>query len=65
MHIYGCRIIQRFLDNFPKECTDPIYNDIIDNNDLPRDYFKEDFFELIGDILVDIITNEEPVVDNN
>ena len=39
--------------------------DIIDNNDLPRDYFKEDFFELIGDILVDIITNEEPVVDNN
>tara|TARA_B100001175_G_scaffold261237_1_gene230356 strand:- start:97 stop:423 length:327 start_codon:yes stop_codon:yes gene_type:complete len=39
--------------------------DIIDNNDLPKEYFKEDFFALIGDILVDIITNEEPVVDNN
>ena len=39
--------------------------DIIDNNDLSKEYFKEDFFELIGDILVDIITNEEPVVDNN
>ena len=39
--------------------------DIVDDVDLPQEYFKEDFFKLIGDILVDIITNEEPVVDNN
>ena len=32
--------------------------DIVDNNELPQEYFKDDFFELIGDILVDIITNE-------
>ena len=30
------------------------YN-IEDNNNIPRDEFDEEFFELIGDILVDII----------
>jgi len=39
--------------------------DIVDNNDLPQEYFKEDFFGLIGDILVDIIMKEETPVDNN
>tara|TARA_B100000787_G_C16074620_1_gene241551 strand:- start:36 stop:374 length:339 start_codon:yes stop_codon:yes gene_type:complete len=42
--------------------------DIIDNNDLPQEYFKEDFFGLIGDILVDIITTDMPEdtkLDNN
>jgi len=42
--------------------------DIIDNNDLPQEYFKEDFFGLIGDILVDIITTDMPedtTLDNN
>jgi len=40
--------------------------DIVDNNDLPKEYFKEDFFELIGDILVDIITKDvEPDIGND
>ena len=40
--------------------------DIVDNNELPQEYFKDDFFRLIGDILVDIITNEGATsVDNN
>ena len=33
--------------------------DIVDNNGYPKEYFKEDFFDLIGDILVEIITTEE------
>ena len=33
--------------------------DILDNNELPRESFGEDFFEIIGDILVDIIDKEE------
>ena len=33
------------------------YN-IEDNNNIPRDEFDEEFFTLIGDILVDIITRE-------
>ena len=33
--------------------------DILDNNELPRESFGEDFFDLIGDILVDIIDKEE------
>ena len=32
--------------------------DIVDNNDLPREVFGEEFFTLIGDILVDIITDQ-------
>ena len=32
--------------------------DIIENRGYPREYFRDDFFELIGDILVEIITNE-------
>jgi hypothetical protein len=35
---------------------------------MDQEYFKEDFFNLIGDILVDIITtesDEEPKLDNN
>ena len=40
--------------------------DIVDNNELPQEYFKDDFFRLIEDILVDIITNEGATsVDNN
>ena len=33
--------------------------DIVDNNDLPREVFGEEFFTLIGDILVDIIIEEQ------
>ena len=33
--------------------------DIVDNNDLPRELFGEEFFTLIGDILVDIIIEEK------
>ena len=33
--------------------------DILDNNMIPKEEFKEDFFELIGDILVDIIDRQE------
>lgn len=32
--------------------------DIVDSNGLPRSLFEIDFNERIGDILVDIITNE-------
>jgi len=32
--------------------------DIVDSNGLPRSLFEIDFNEKIGDILVDIITNE-------
>ena len=33
--------------------------DIVDSNGLEQSWFEESFFKLIGDILVDIITNEE------
>ena len=33
--------------------------DIVDNNGLPREVFGEEFFTLIGDILVDIIIEEK------
>jgi|TARA_B110000495_G_scaffold138526_1_gene121583 hypothetical protein len=42
--------------------------DIVDDVNMDQEYFKEDFFNLIGDILVDIITtesDEEPKLDNN
>ena len=32
--------------------------DIVDNVGIPREEFTEDFFTLIGDILVDIIDNQ-------
>ena len=32
--------------------------DIIDNNNIPREKFDEEFFILIGDILVDIIDDQ-------
>tara|TARA_B100002019_G_scaffold291271_1_gene310976 strand:+ start:2651 stop:2950 length:300 start_codon:yes stop_codon:yes gene_type:complete len=32
--------------------------DIVDSNGLEQEHFGEEFFTLIGDILVDIITNE-------
>ena len=32
--------------------------DIIDNNNIPREKFGDDFFTLIGDILVDIIDDQ-------
>ena len=38
--------------------------DIVDNNEIPREQFGEDFFILIGDILVEVIeeqTKNEPV----
>ena len=38
--------------------------DIVDNNEIPREQFGEDFFTLIGDILVEVIeeqANNEPV----
>ena len=35
--------------------------DIVDSNGLEQEWFQEDFFKLIGDILVDIITNEEQI----
>ena len=40
--------------------------DIIDNAGYSKEYFKDDFFGLIGDILVEIITNEgATTVDND
>ena len=33
--------------------------DIVDSNGLGQEHFGEAFFTLFGDILVDIITNEE------
>ena len=33
--------------------------DIVDSNGLEQEHFGNAFFKLIGDILVDIITNEE------
>ena len=38
--------------------------DIVDNNGIPREQFDEDFFNLIGDILVEVMeeqTKNEPV----
>ena len=42
------------------------YN-IIYNNNIPREEFGEDFFNLIGDVLVDIIQDQEEIkyVDND
>ena len=34
--------------------------DIIDNNSIPKEQFGEDFMNLIGDILVDIIEEPDP-----
>ena len=34
------------------------YN-ILDNASIPREEFDEEFFTIIGDILVDIIENED------
>ena len=39
--------------------------DIVDSNGLEQEHFGEAFFKLIGDILVDIITNEEQIDTNN
>ncbi len=38
--------------------------DIIDNNAVPKDDFKDDFMNLIGDILVDIIEEQYAEPDN-
>jgi len=32
--------------------------DIVDNNSLPKEFFNEEFNNLIGDILVDIIDDQ-------
>ena len=56
-------------DNLNEDGTLPFsfeYN-IIDNVGIPRENFKEDFFTLIGDILVDIIDeqSEEDTIAND
>ena len=33
--------------------------DIVDNYDVPKEEFNDDFFNLIGDILVHIIENDD------
>ena len=38
--------------------------DIIDNNAVPKEDFKDDFMNLIGDILVDIIEEQYAEPDN-
>jgi hypothetical protein len=38
--------------------------EIIDNNAIPKEDFKEDFMNLIGDILVDIIEEQNAESDN-
>ena len=38
--------------------------DIIDNNSIPKEQFGEDFMNLIGDILVDIIEEQYAEPDN-
>ena len=52
-------------DNLNEDGTLPFRFEytIIDNVGIPRDNFGEDFFTLIGDILVDII-NEQSEEDN-
>ena len=38
--------------------------DIVDNNGIPREQFNDEFFNLIGDILVEVMeeqTKDEPV----
>ena len=40
------------------------YN-ILDNAGIPREEFDDEFFTLIGDILVDIIDNEDANVTSN
>ena len=32
--------------------------DIVDNNGIPREQFNEDFFKLIGDILVEVMEEQ-------
>jgi hypothetical protein len=39
--------------------------DIVDNYNIPREEFGEEFFSLIGDILVHIIENQEEGVNDN
>ena len=39
--------------------------DIVDSNGLDQEHFGQDFFKLIGDILVYILTNEEHIDTNN
>ena len=36
-----------------------VVNDILDSNLIPRESFNDEFFKLIGDILVDIIDRQE------
>ena len=39
--------------------------DIIENNGLPRDVFNNDFFNYIGDILVEVIDEQNNREDNS
>ena len=40
-------------------CTFRFEYDILDSNLIPRESFNDEFFKLIGDILVDIIDRQE------
>ena len=39
--------------------------DIVDNNGIKKEDFEDDFFEIIGDILVDIIDREDYSANTN
>ena len=49
MHNYGCIVIQKFLDNFPTEYTDVVYDEIINNYvlDLSKNQFGNYVIQLI------------------
>lgn len=49
LHTYGCRVIQRILENCPKSCTDPIYDNIINNlvSELSQDQFGNYVIQLV------------------
>ena len=47
-----------------KMVTFKIQYDIVDNNGIPREQFGDEFFKLIGDILVEVMEEQikdEPV----
>ena len=43
------------LEDIEKDLTLKFEYDIVSTNDLPAEWFGEEFFNLIGDILVDIL----------
>ena len=57
-------VVYRYNKISTKENTDGTLTlkfeyDILDNNLIPREEFNEEFFRLIGDILVDIIDTQK------